>query len=150
MGIRARLLIGTAACVLAGRAPAEPPSPPAPQHPLIGTWQLSLPGTKCIETYEYRADGSAHTLSAEEQTDTQYTVSATPDAKGIYVLTETILRSNGKRDCSGQLTPVGRAVRLYLAPLRGGFLMCFDAALQGCVGPMTRVPARPPPAAPKP
>ena len=73
--------------------------------------------------------------------------SATPDANGTYVLTETILSSNGKRDCSGQLTPVGRPVTLYLAPLRGGFLMCFDAALQRCIGPMTRVPARPPPAA---
>jgi hypothetical protein len=140
----ARLTVGAAAALLAGRVCA---GPPAPDHPLIGTWQLSLPGTPCIETYEYRADGSAHTLSAQEETDTQYRVTATPDAHGAYVLTETILKSNGKRDCSGQLTPVGRAVTLYLAPLRGGFLMCFDAALQSCVGPMTRVPPRPPPAA---
>jgi hypothetical protein len=139
------LLIGAAACALAGQSPAGPPAP-APGHPLIGTWQLSLPGTKCVETYEYRADGTAHTLSAEEETDTQYSVSATPDPNGYYVLTETILRSNGKRDCSGQLTPVGHPVTLYLAPLRGGFLMCFDVTLQRCFGPMTRVPARPAPA----
>jgi len=144
---RGRLLIGAAACALAGQSPA---APPAPAHPLIGTWQLSLPGTQCVETYEYRADGTAHTLSAEEETDTQYSVAATPDANGSYVLTETILRSNGKRDCSGQLTPLGHPVTLYLAPLRGGFLLCFDVALQRCFGPMTRVPARPAPvAAPK-
>jgi len=140
----ARLLLGAAAWVLAGRAPA---APPAPDHPLLGTWQLSLPGSQCLETYVYRADGHAHTLSAEEETDTQYSVSATPDASGTYVLTETILSSNGKRDCSGQLTPLGRPVTLYLAPLRGWFLLCFDVALQRCLGPMTRVQARPPPAA---
>lgn len=140
----ARILLGATACVLAGGAPA---AAPAPDHPLIGTWQLSLPGTPCIETYEYRADGSAHTRSAEEETQIQYSVSATPDAQGDYVLTETILSSNGKRDCGGQLTPSGRAVTLYLAPLRGGFLLCADAALQSCIGPMTRVPARPPAAA---
>jgi hypothetical protein len=113
MSTAARLVIGAAACV------------------------------QCLETYEYRADGHAHTLSAEEETDTQYSVSATPGTNGAYVLTETILTSNGKRDCSGALTPLGRPLTLYLAPLRGGFLVCFDAALQRCLGPMTRVPARP-------
>ena len=119
-------------------------SPPAADHPLLGTWQLVLPVSKCVETYEYRADGTSHTVSAGEETDTVYEVSATPDAHGYYVLKDTIKKTNAKPDCSGQLTPTDKPVTLYLAPLRGGFLMCFDPALISCIGPMMKV--APPPA----
>ena len=116
---------------------------PPPGHPLLGTWELVLPGSKCVETYAYRADGTSHTVSAAEETDTDYEVAATPSPQGYYELTVTIRKSNGKPDCSGQLTPLGRPVKLYLAPLRGGFLMCFDPALQRCLGPLTRLAAAP-------
>ena len=121
--------------VAAGLAAAPPP----PDHPIIGTWRLWLPGSACIETYEYRADGTAHTLSAAEETDTQYEISAAPDARGVYVLKDTVKKTNGKPDCSGHLTPVAEPITLYLAPLRGGLLMCFDPALQRCIGPMLKV-----------
>jgi hypothetical protein len=115
--------------------------PPPAGHPLLGTWELVLPGSKCVETYDYRADGTSHTVSAAEETDTDYEVAATPSAQGYYELTVTIRKSNGKPDCSGQLTPLGKPFTLYMAPLRGGFLMCFDPALQRCLGPITRVTA---------
>ena len=136
---------GLAALLAAGACRAAPP-PPGPA--LLGTWQLVLPVSKCVETYEYRADGTAHTVSAAEETDTVYEVSATPDAHGYYVLRETIRITNGKPDCSGQLTPAAKTVTLYLAPLRGGFLLCFDPALLRCVGPMMPVAPPPPGAAP--
>ncbi len=126
------LILGAAAC----RAGAPPPG-----HPLVGTWELVLPGAKCVETYDYRADGTSHTVSAAEETDTDYEVAAQPSALGFYELTVTLRKTNGKPDCSGQLTPLGKPFTLYLAPLRGGFLLCFDAALQRCLGPMTRVSA---------
>jgi len=130
---------------LAQALPA-PAAPPAPAHPILGSWQLPIPGRHCTETYEYRADGTAHTVSAAEVTDTEYEISATPDEQGTYVVTDTIRASNGRPDCSGHITPVGTPVTLYLAPLRGGFLLCFDAALARCIGPMTRI--APPPAVP--
>jgi hypothetical protein len=120
---------------------------PAPDHPLIGTWDLTIPQQHCSETYEFRADGSRHTLSAAEESDGEYVVSAQPDAHGVYTLRDTITRTNDKPDCDGRVTHLSspQTVTLYLAPLRGGFLMCFDAALEKCLGPMTRL-AGPPPA----
>jgi hypothetical protein len=130
----------SAVCLLLSAAACRAGAPPA-GHPLLGTWELVLPGSKCVETYEYRTDGTSHTVSAEEETDTEYQVAATPSAQGYYELTVTIRKSNGKPDCSGQLTPLGKPFTLYMAPLRGGFLMCFDPALQRCLGPITRVRA---------
>ena len=114
-------------------------APPPAGHPILGTWQLVLPVSKCVETYQYRSDGTSHTVSAAEETDTVYEVSATPNEHGYYVLRDTIRVTNGKPDCSGQLTPTNKLATLYLAPLRGGFLVCFDAALLSCVGPMMKV-----------
>jgi hypothetical protein len=130
------LLIAAAAC----RA-----DPPPAGHPLLGTWELVLPGSKCVETYDYRTDGTSHTVSAAEQTETAYVVAASASAQGSYELTVTVRKTNGKPDCSGQLTPVDKPFTLYLAPLRGGFLMCFDPALQRCLGPMARAGRAPPP-----
>jgi hypothetical protein len=139
-----RIIVGVA-CLFAAPGNA---APPAPGHPIFGTWQLSLPGSRCVETYEYRSDGSAHTLSAAEETFIQYEISATPDPGGVYVLVNAIKKSNGQPDCSGHITPAGISVTLYLAPLRGGFLLCFDPGLQRCIGPMRRIgsPKAPPPA----
>jgi hypothetical protein len=137
-----RAALAATACLAATAATAA--APPA-GHPLVGTWELVLPGSRCVETYDYRADGTSHTLSAAEETDTDYEVAATPSAQGYYELTITIRKSNGKPDCSGQLTPLGKPITLYLAPLRGGFLMCFDPALQRCLGPITRVATPAPP-----
>jgi len=127
-------------CLLLGAAASPAGAPPA-GHPLLGIWELVLPGSKCVETYDYRADGSSRTASAAEETVTDYQVATIPGAPGYYELTVTIRSSNGKPDCSGQLTPVGKSFTLNLAPLRGGFLMCFDPALQRCLGPITRAPA---------
>lgn len=123
-------------------------SPPAPGHPLLGTWQLRLPGvSECVETYEILPDGTTHTKSAEEETVSEYEISAVPNEKGYYVFVDTVKKSNGKPDCSGRVTPVGEPVTLYLAPLRGGYLVCFDPALQRCLGPMMRI-GKPPAASP--
>jgi hypothetical protein len=134
-----RPLLAATALLAATTAAGPPPA----GHPLVGTWELVLPGSKCVETYDYRADGTSHTVSAAEETDTDYEVAATPGVQGYYELTVTIRKSNGKPDCSGQLTPLGTPFTLYLAPLRGGFLMCFDPALQRCLGPIMRVSAAP-------
>ena len=83
-------------------------APPPAGHPLLGTWQLVLPVGKCVETYQYRSDGTSHTVSAAEETDTVYEVSATPNEHGYYVLKDTIRVTNGKPDCSGQLTPTNK------------------------------------------
>ncbi len=117
-------------------------------HPILGTWQLAIPGTGCLETYEYRPDGTVHSVSAAEQIDSDFEVGAQPNAAGLYVLEEKITRSNGKPDCSGRITPTDKPLTLYLAPLRGGFLLCLDAGLRRCLGPMLRLTPAPAATAP--
>ena len=128
------------AAALAWAAACAAGSPP-PGHPLIGTWDLTLPQQHCSETYEFKGDGTRHTLSAAEESEGEYEVSAVPDANGVYTLKDTLTRTNDKPDCGGRVTHLTapQTVTLYLAPLRGGFLMCFDAELERCLGPMTRL-----------
>jgi hypothetical protein len=137
--VRARLT--GLALVAAAASLAASPAPPG--HPLVGTWDLTVPQQHCSETYEFRADGTRHTVSAGEESDGEYEVSAQPDANGVYTLRDTLTRTNEKPDCGGQVTRITtpQLVTLYLAPLRGGFLMCFDAELEKCLGPMTRLSA---------
>jgi hypothetical protein len=132
-----------AALALAAACLAASPAPPG--HPLIGTWDLTVPQQHCSETYEFRPDGTRHTVSAAEESEGEYQVSDEPDANGVYTLKDTLTRTNDKPDCGGRVTHLNgpQTVTLYLAPLRGGFLMCFDADLERCLGPMTRLTGPP-------
>ena len=135
--MRARLACALIAPALAAAGLVRPPPP---DHPLIGTWLLPV-SAACAETWEFRADGTAHVLSALEVTEHDYAVQAQPDPRGVYEVLDTIKSSNHKTDCQGKKTPEGEEVRLWYAPLRGGYLLCFDEALERCVGPMVRLPA---------
>ena len=127
---------------LALPAPLPAAAPPA-GHPLLGTWELTL-ANHCVEKYEYRADGTLHSWSAQEEAWIEYQIDAPPDENGTYTVHLRVTRTNARPDCSGQLTPVGSAPTFYLAPLRGGYLLCADPALQRCLGPMmpVKTPAR--------
>jgi hypothetical protein len=113
---------------------------PQPNHPIIGTWRLPVPGVTCTETWEFRPDGTAHTVSAGEETTADYAISDRPVGTGYYFLSHTVRETNGQRDCLGNLTPVGVRARLYLFPTSdGGFMLCFRPMLEHCVGPMRRI-----------
>ena len=44
-------------------------------HPLIGTWQITLPDGSCREIYRYRSDGTTLVTSAEEVAESSYDIS---------------------------------------------------------------------------
>src|SRR4051812_5542906 len=73
------LLAGSGAPVQAADAPA----PPA-DHPLLGTWSWPLFGGKCVETFQYRPDGTLLGTSAEAVTEWRYTVTPQASLKGFY------------------------------------------------------------------
>ena len=128
----AALLVSASASALAAA--------PAPSHPIVGTWSFALPNTSCVETYQIRADGTAHITSAEEVSESEFDVAPSPSAKGYYKLTMKVVKDNGKPDCSGETMHVGDEVTDYVqVPKSGDALMfCQDESTSACFGPLKR------------
>ena len=135
--IAAAIVFASASC-LADSLPTD--------HPIVGTWEIRVPGTTCTETYEFRADGTKIAKSAEEVNESKFVISATPSSDGYYKLTDTVVSSNGKPDCSGQSTPVGDKVSVYLRfEEPNAFSFCPHEAADRCIGPFKRISRRTPP-----
>jgi hypothetical protein len=127
--------LGAAACVAAMACLARPP---ISGHPIVGTWQLSTPGSTCQETWQFRADGTTHNVSGAEESTSEYEISDEP-VSGYYVLTDTIRNTNGQPDCQGATMPVGDKVTVYLLPTtNGGFFLCMYSNRNSCVALMAR------------
>jgi hypothetical protein len=128
--------LGGAACLIAMACLARPP---VSGHPIVGTWQLSTPGTTCKETWEFRADGTTHNVSGTEESTSEYEISDEL-VRGYYVLTDTIKTSNGQPDCEGSSTPVGDRATLYLLPTNeGGFYLCVNPNHDHCIALIVRM-----------
>ncbi len=125
----------TLAASLASAAPLRA------DHPVIGIWRITLPDGSCSETYRIRADGSTLVFSDEEVAESSFTISDQPDKDGFYKEVDTIVKDNGKRDCTGTVTKPGKAVTSYLQfhPNGNMFLMCVERSLERCIGPFIRV-----------
>lgn len=118
-------------------APLAASTKPRPDHPLLGTWKLEVPGEECVETYHFRPDGTSLVTSAAEVAESEFEISDEPSARGFYRMTDRIVRDNGKPDCMGEvLTPGSQVVRyLRFHPLRPEFIMCDEESLDACIGP---------------
>jgi hypothetical protein len=123
----------------AGAAPAA--APLRSDHPVIGTWQVALPGGFCSEEYHIRGDGTTLVVSAQEIAESTFNIADQPDDKGYYKQVDTVVKDNGKQDCSGEVTQVGHSVTSYLLfrPDGNVFLMCFERDTSTCIGPFVRV-----------
>src|SRR5690349_24873464 len=122
------LLLAAAFALPASAAPAVAPSA---SHPLLGIWVLSIPQLGCSETYHFRGDGTTLVKSAEEVSESEFTVAEKPSAKGFYKLQDKIVKDNGKRDCSGEITKPGTRATNYLRfhPSGARFVMCRDETM---------------------
>jgi len=125
------------ACAQAGAAPA----PLRQDHPVVGTWSLAVPNTACQEIYHIHDDGTSLVTSAQEVAESEFQIADKPDKLGFYKEVDTITKDNGKHDCSGDVTEVGRSVTSYLLfhPSGDMFLMCLDQNTKRCIGPFMRV-----------
>jgi hypothetical protein len=132
--------LAAAAAAPAARAAAAAPSA---SHPLLGIWVLSIPQLGCSETYHFRGDGTTLVKSAQEVSESEFTVAEKPSAKGFYRLEDRIVKDNGKQDCSGEIMQVGTRATNYLRfhPSGGRFVMCKEESMEACIGPFERLPA---------
>src|SRR6476469_3658172 len=123
-------LLLLAACA----APVASAAPPA-SHPLLGIWVLSIPQLGCAETYHFRGDGTTLVKSAQEVSESEFTVADEPSGKGFYKLEDRIVKDNGKQDCSGEVMQVGTRATNYLRfhPSGGRFVMCRDESMEACI-----------------
>ena len=136
----ARLLATSAVALVAFTAAAQdgvPRTPLAPDHPVIGTWHIDVPGTNCSETYTFHPDGTTRVHSAAEVVESAFDISATPSAAGFYKWVDRVTMDNGRPDCTGDTVGVGHVATNYLLfhPSRREFLLCRDESLSACIGP---------------
>jgi hypothetical protein len=110
--------------------------PIAPDHPIVGTWKITLPLSDgpCDEIYSIRPDGTALVTSAEEISESVYEISDDPSEKGFYRWVDTITKDNGKKDC------LGHVATNYIVFHSSGdmFLICIEERLESCIGPFAR------------
>jgi hypothetical protein len=116
-------------------------TPPAPGHPVLGTWQVLVVATDCIETWTFLPDGTTRSQSVNEDSNSVYTISDQPAAGGYYTVVDRITKTNGGIDCSGQPgAPLGDVATVYLAPRgEGKMALCMDKELKECPGLMVKV-----------
>jgi hypothetical protein len=117
---------------------------PSASHPLLGIWTLSIPQLGCSETYHFRGDGTILVKSAEEVSESEFTVAEKPSTKGFYKLQDRIVKDNGKKDCAGEIMKIGDATTNYVRfhPSGARFVMCQDESMEACIGPFERAPAQ--------
>ena len=117
---------------------------PSASHPLLGIWILAIPQIGCSETYHFRGDGTTLVKSADEVSESEFTVAEQPSAKGFYRIEDRIVKDNGKQDCSGEIMKPGtRAINfIRFHPSGARFVMCRDETMDACIGPFERVPGQ--------
>ncbi len=115
---------------------------PAPS--LAGTWQYRPRGLNCTEQYFFRTDGTVMVTSHKEVTESSYALSAEALPGGFYQFDTQVTQTNGNTDCRGNQTPVGLQSKLYLRFQANGerFVLCRNANLSACMGPMIRLKGR--------
>lgn len=111
---------------------------------LAGTWQYRPRGLNCTEQYFFRTDGTVMVTSHKEVTESSYALSAEALPGGFYQFDTQVTQTNGNVDCRGNQTPVGLQSKLYLRFQANGerFVLCRNANLSACMGPMIRLKGR--------
>lgn len=134
------LALSALSLALFAGSPATAAAAIDPHHPLVGTWTVSIPGSDCTETYVIRADGTTLVTSADEIAESEFEIAPKPSRQGFYKWADTIVKDNGKKDCGGAVTPVGRTITHYIrfSPDEDKFIICREESLDACFGPFIR------------
>lgn len=116
-------------------------APPVSTHPILGIWKFTLPDGSCSEIYRFRGDGTTLVTSAEEVSESVYSIPAQPSVKGFYRLDDKVIKDNGKLDCSGGITKIGSkgTYFVHFHPSGSLFVMCQAESLDACFGPFRRM-----------
>lgn len=116
-------------------------APVRTDHPIVGTWRFELPDGSCHEMYRISADGTALITSAAEIAESEFDIDDQPDGEGFYRSNDKIVKDNGKKDCTGEVTEVGHVIQAFIVfhPSNNMFLMCQKRDMGSCIGPFIRV-----------
>lgn len=139
-------------CLAAGWTPAAHASGEGwgQDAPVVGVWAWKGFDGACPESFHYRIDGTLAAQSAQSSSVWQYQFSSEPDANGFYRLVETLATANGEPDCAGDTLSIPAATSgnapaapgvlrfVQLNPARDQLIMCKDASLKACFGPLRR------------
>lgn len=109
-------------------------------HPIIGYWEAKVEGESCSESYLFREDGTGLLTSGEETLEVSYKVDAQPNSDGYFKLTHHVVKTNGKLDCTKNITEANTDQENYLLfqPDGRSFIACDndEASLETCFGPI--------------
>ena len=133
--LAAAALASSLLAVSAGAAPLRP------DHPLVGTWTIVVPGTRCTETLTILPSGLSPVTSGEEVSESVVEISDTAAANGFYKWVDRVTKTNGRKDCAGEVTPVGDVATNYIRMLDASgtrFAVCTDETARQCFGPYVR------------
>ena len=127
---------------LALGAAAGPPDakPLRSDHPIIGAWALAADDNGCTEIYRISREGTSLVTSADEVAQTRFEVSDQPSSKGYYKWVDTIVKDNGKKDCSGNVTkPHTTTSYILMSETRKAFISCRNESTKACIGPFVKI-----------
>lgn len=97
-----------AALLLSACAAAPGLGPLNANELLIGRWANGEPGSRCVEQFDFRPDGSLLYVSGGgARIEGTYELSARPTGRGLHVLVMKVARSTGGNDCSGNVREEG-------------------------------------------
>ena len=138
--MRAVVVAAMFAIAAAAIAQTVKPHRIAKDHPIVGRWTYTLPDGSCTETYHFRSDGTSVVTSGDEVAETVFDIAAKPDANGFYKWDDKLVKDNGKKDCAGEVTAVGKVVTNYVLFSPGGdqLIICAEQSLDRCFGPLER------------
>ncbi len=116
------------------------PHPIAKDHPIVGRWTYTVPDGSCTETYNFRTDGTTVVTSGDEIAESVFDIAAKPGRDGFYKWTDKLVKDNGRKDCAGEVTAVGKVVTNYIlfSPAGDQFIICAQESLDACFGPLQR------------
>lgn len=138
-----RWLAMAAALSLAEGALAAPPESKTlrADHPLVGAWALRVPEAACTEIYRISREGTSLVTSADEVAQTSFQITDKADARGFYKWTDTIVKDNGKKDCSGNVTKTPHTTTSYIMmnETNKAFISCQNESTKACIGPFVKI-----------
>jgi len=108
---------------------------------IVGKWIWTRPDTKCVETQEYRADGTLSVVSGEEKTTNTYVLAPEATANGFHKLTVKTVKDSGGKDCfDSDKDGTGITVTHYVMihPKGNKLMLCHEDSVDHCIGPYQR------------
>ena len=111
---------------------------------LIGRWANGEPGSRCVERFDFKPDGSLLYVSGGgARIEGTFELSARPTGRGLHVLVMKVTRSSGGNDCAGNVREEGEGAisvsYVWIDARKEMLLPCAEDNYDFCDIPLRRV-----------